>query len=300
MNKSTHTPTRFLLICLSIATVIFAFSITINTQSNANANDINAHEHHHGMMTGIVAAPVATTTIDIQGFAFSPNNVTVNVGDTIVWTNKDAAPHSILFNDGTFASAILNINQSTSQTFTQTGTFDYVCGIHPSMKGKITVVGAATATPQPTATATAQANSTPVATGTPLPPCLMTTATFGKENASVVTNATGKGVFVINTANNTLAYNLSFANLSATETVAHFHGFAALGSSAPPLITIPSGSPKIGVWQYTDAQEANILAGLAYVNVHSSNFPNGEIRAQLTNFVPCLQISLPVLLNNTK
>ena len=41
------------------------------------------------------------------------------------------------------------------------------------------------------------------------------------------------------------------------------------------------GSPKIGVFNYSQAQEANILNGLSYVNIHSVNFPNGEIRGQI-------------------
>ena len=99
-------------------------------------------------------------------------------------------------------------------------------------------------------------------------------------NAS--TTAVGFGAFVINTAQNTLKFNISFSGLSGTETGAHIHGFALPGANAPILFTLPLGSPKVGVWNYSEAQESDILTGKTYINIHSSVFPDGEIHGQIT------------------
>ncbi len=99
--------------------------------------------------------------------------------------------------------------------------------------------------------------------------------------------ATGSGVITMNTTTNELAFNISFSGLSGSETGAHIHGFAPPGSNAGILYGLPSGSPKIGSLTYTEAQEANLLAGLSYVNIHSSAFPGGEIRGQVDDAVPC-------------
>jgi plastocyanin len=78
--------------------------------------------------------------VSIANFAFSPASVTVNVGDTVTWTNHDAAPHNATADDGSFATPTLNNGQSASHRFTQPGTFSYICTIHPNMHGTIRVL----------------------------------------------------------------------------------------------------------------------------------------------------------------
>lgn len=76
--------------------------------------------------------------IEIKGFAFNPQSITVNKGTNVTWTNKDSVTHDIK-SQGIFESPVLQNGESWSYTFNSTGTFDYICGIHPSMKGRITV-----------------------------------------------------------------------------------------------------------------------------------------------------------------
>ena len=71
------------------------------------------------------------------------------------------------------------------------------------------------------------------------------------------------------------------SGLTGAETVAHFHGFSPPGSPSGPLHTLPPGSPKIGTWNYAEPQEAMILDGLVYINIHSTTAPPGEIRGQV-------------------
>jgi hypothetical protein len=66
----------------------------------------------------------------------------VHVGDTITWSNQDIAPHTATASDGSFDTGTINPGKSGSHTFTKAGTFAYICSIHPSMKGTVTVAAA--------------------------------------------------------------------------------------------------------------------------------------------------------------
>ena len=81
-----------------------------------------------------------TAAIEMNGFAFSPDKVTVKVGTTVTWTNQDPAGHDVAASDGSFRSGILNQGETFSFQFNQPGTYAYGCTIHPSMQGEITVV----------------------------------------------------------------------------------------------------------------------------------------------------------------
>ena len=90
------------------------------------------------------SAPTTTPTtahanVDISGFAFVPQTLTVSVGTTVTWTNNDSSSHTITSNDNLFESGTMSKGASFNQTFNQKGTFNYRCSIHPSMTGKIIV-----------------------------------------------------------------------------------------------------------------------------------------------------------------
>ena len=75
--------------------------------------------------------------IVIQNFAFNPSVLTIAKGTTVIWTNQDSDPHVITSN--TFNSGNLNRGDSFEFKFDTEGSFDYFCGIHPEMTGKIIV-----------------------------------------------------------------------------------------------------------------------------------------------------------------
>ncbi len=95
--------------------------------------------------------------------------------------------------------------------------------------------------------------------------------------------ATGSGSATLSFVDETnmLSWNIVFSGLSGTETLAHFHGPAAPGMIAGVQVGLPLGSPKSGMAMLTDQQEADLLAGLWYINIHSSRFAGGEIRGQV-------------------
>lgn len=77
--------------------------------------------------------------IKIDNFAFGPGTLTVSPGTAVTWTNRDDIPHSVVEINNLFHSPALDTNGTYSFTFNQPGTYDYVCGLHPHMKGKIIV-----------------------------------------------------------------------------------------------------------------------------------------------------------------
>jgi plastocyanin len=87
-------------------------------------------------------AGAATKGINIYSTGFSPKSVTITEGDTVIWTNRDAAAnHQILADKGQFVSPILKKNQSFSYTFKAAGTYTYKDELHPKLAGTITVKG---------------------------------------------------------------------------------------------------------------------------------------------------------------
>jgi plastocyanin len=85
--------------------------------------------------------PVGAGTVDIKiaGFAFDPASVTVKVGTTVRWTNQDSATHSVTSDTGVWDSGSIAQGETYTRVFDTVGTFAYHCGVHPSMKGTITV-----------------------------------------------------------------------------------------------------------------------------------------------------------------
>ncbi len=114
---------------------------------------------------GLLALPLvafaATSTVNIQGFAYSPTPITIRVGDTVTWTNRDSAQHSARFPG--MGTPILSQGQSGSLMFTAAGTFNYDCAVHGSAMQGTVVVQVATPAPTPAPTAP----PTPVRTAPP-------------------------------------------------------------------------------------------------------------------------------------
>jgi plastocyanin len=79
------------------------------------------------------------TQLTIDNFTFKPDAVTVPVGTRIVWVNDDDIPHSIVETTGKFHSPALDTEDKFSFTFDKVGSYEYFCGLHPHMKGKVVV-----------------------------------------------------------------------------------------------------------------------------------------------------------------
>ena len=90
-----------------------------------------------------IGTRAATHEVTIAGFAFTPQELTVTVGDTVTWTNTDPVAHTATSTAGAFDSGEIAEGASYSVTFTSPGTYDYLCTPHPSMTGRVVVVAAA-------------------------------------------------------------------------------------------------------------------------------------------------------------
>lgn len=123
-----NTKKRFLLAFLLIlsACLITACASTPAPTTGATSQSVQS-----------TTAQVQGSTVSIESFAFSPATLPVKVGTTVVWTNNDSVAHNIKstgFNSPTMAKG-----QTFEFKFDTKGTFEYSCGIHPSMAGKIVV-----------------------------------------------------------------------------------------------------------------------------------------------------------------
>src|SRR4051794_28717035 len=76
-----------------------------------------------------------------------PAGLTVEAGQTVIWTNRGFGPHTVTAGGGEFDSGRLNAGESFKVTFTMPGAFAYACTIHPSMHGKVSVLAPGTLPP---------------------------------------------------------------------------------------------------------------------------------------------------------
>jgi plastocyanin len=65
----------------------------------------------------------ATTGVKIDNFSFRPGALTVAMGTTLTWTNRDDTPHTVVSTDGVFKSKVLDTDEKFSYTFAKAGTF---------------------------------------------------------------------------------------------------------------------------------------------------------------------------------
>lgn len=127
-----------------------------------SSDSIYAQERHSNKATVIeIPKGSANPEVDVTNLTpkqwYTPKEVTINVNDTIKWTNNDTEPHtvtsgiggglnSLLSNskgqpDGLFDSGLFGPDNTTSIKFNQSGVYHYFCTIHPWMDGTIKVQG---------------------------------------------------------------------------------------------------------------------------------------------------------------
>jgi len=86
------------------------------------------------------AAPAGNVVeVKVDNFSFSPQSITIKPGTTVIWTNRDDIPHTVVSDDKVFKSKVLDTDEKFSFTFDKTGSFPYFCSVHPKMTGKVIV-----------------------------------------------------------------------------------------------------------------------------------------------------------------
>jgi hypothetical protein len=107
--------------------------------------------------------------------------------------------------------------------------------------------------------------------------------TGSQETPPNNSTATGRASLLLSPDEKTARVSLVFSGLSSGQTDAHIHGPAVPGVSAPPIFPLPLGQISDFSITLTPSQVQDLKNGLFYVNVHSSNFPSGEIRGQFAS-----------------
>ena len=91
------------------------------------------------LLIGSASAAPAVYTVTIDGFEFHPAELTVSKGDFVVWVNNDPVPHTATAAPTTLDSGTIAAGGSFRFKATNAGRFDYVCTLHPTMKGALIV-----------------------------------------------------------------------------------------------------------------------------------------------------------------
>jgi plastocyanin len=100
------------------------------------------------MMLLLAGSPSVTATdqpsapsaeVKIDNFSFGPQTITVAVGATVTWINRDDIPHTVASTDGVFKSKVRDTDETFSYTFVKAGKYPYFCTIHPKMTGQVVV-----------------------------------------------------------------------------------------------------------------------------------------------------------------
>ena len=92
-----------------------------------------------GPSAAACARKPVTYTVTIDASRFEPASLTVAVGDTVVWINKDIIPHTATSQTGAFDSGELPLGQSWTYRPKQIGEFAYICAFHPTMRASLRV-----------------------------------------------------------------------------------------------------------------------------------------------------------------
>jgi plastocyanin len=92
-----------------------------------------------GVAPGKAEPAPAVSAVTVDNFRFSPPALTVPIGTTVVWTNQDDVPHTVVSSENRFASAALDTGDKFSFRFEEAGVYPYYCSVHPMMTGKVIV-----------------------------------------------------------------------------------------------------------------------------------------------------------------
>jgi plastocyanin len=113
--------------------------IAVLTAALVTSMGMIAMDQNH-FLAGAQEKPAAME-VKIDNFSFGPAALTVPVGTTVTWTNRDDIPHTVVSADDakTFKSKVLDTDEKFSFTFSKAGTYPYFCSIHPKMTGKVIV-----------------------------------------------------------------------------------------------------------------------------------------------------------------
>jgi plastocyanin len=90
---------------------------------------------------GLPIAHPQVKTVSIEQFAFTPNEISVTLGDTVEWVNRDVFNHTTTADSAAWSSPEFGRGERFLLVTTQQGRFPYHCAAHPVMRGVLVVQG---------------------------------------------------------------------------------------------------------------------------------------------------------------
>jgi plastocyanin len=130
--------TALLLAALPLAGCTGSGSTTATTAAETTMASMTAETAAAGTTTA-TTANTGGQAVTIESNSFNPASLTIKVGETVTWTNKDSYAHTVTSDNGAFDSGNIASGSTFSFTFDTAGTYSYHCSIHTSMTAKIIV-----------------------------------------------------------------------------------------------------------------------------------------------------------------
>ncbi|HTN72258.1 MAG TPA: cupredoxin family copper-binding protein [Methylomirabilota bacterium] len=106
---------------------------------SGSAESMAAHRAAHAAPVQGAEKATAGNEVIIDNFEFTPASLTVSVGTTVTWTNREDEAHTVNSTTDAFKSPPMDTNDKFSFEFKAPGTYPYYCKLHPQMKGQIVV-----------------------------------------------------------------------------------------------------------------------------------------------------------------
>lgn len=139
--KGEKSVKKEIIIFLIILGVFFAAGCVDNRDSDEPAPSIPLEEVDNGGATGTEETGTGTgsdiVNVEIRNYKYIPQNITIKVGQTVMWTNNDTVLHDVVGSG--IESDYLQKGEKFTYTFEEEGTYPYICTIHPWMKGEVIV-----------------------------------------------------------------------------------------------------------------------------------------------------------------
>jgi plastocyanin len=160
--------------------------------------------------SGAELVAAATVSVSMDDDFFSPRNLDITTGDTVVWTNNGDDEHTATATDNAFHSGTMSPGDTFQHTFGTAGTYEYVCAFHDDMTGTLTVTG--TATPPPPTVRITSFGPTPFRlAGTGRLRAVYRVGQASKVAARVVSVATGRAVYAYANRSTSGAVRVSYS-----------------------------------------------------------------------------------------
>lgn len=129
------------IVIIIVLIVIAAVAVTLTRNSSSPSQAYQpAPKTNNNAQASNINQPTAAGKVDISDMMFTPSQINISKGDTVTWTNSDSVAHTVTADNGNGPnSSPIAPGDKYSYTFTQAGSYQYHCSIHPSMRGTIVV-----------------------------------------------------------------------------------------------------------------------------------------------------------------